>query len=53
MGAAFEEMFESPEVNTDPELVVDTASLDVSQSATMVLDYVARNLALSVPNDEA
>lgn len=24
MGAAFEEMFESPEVNTDPELVVDT-----------------------------
>ena len=23
MGAAFEEMFESPEVNTDPELVVD------------------------------
>jgi len=42
--------YEEPET---PELVVDTASLDVSQSATMVLDYVAQNLAFSVPNDEA
>ena len=42
--------YEEPET---PELVVDTAALDVSQSAAMVLDYVALNLALSDSKDEA
>jgi bifunctional enzyme CysN/CysC len=36
-----------------PELVVDTAALDVSHSVAMVLDYVALNLALSDTNEEA
>lgn len=41
--------YEEPET---PELVVDTASLDVSQSVAMVLDYVAIKLTLSEPNDK-
>jgi bifunctional enzyme CysN/CysC len=41
---------EEPE---NPELVVDTATLDVSQSVAIVLDYVARNLTLSESNEEA
>jgi len=36
-----------------PELVVDTAALDVSHSVAMVLDYVALNLTLSDTNEEA
>ena len=35
------------------ELVVDTATLDVSQSVAIVLDYVSRNLTLAESNEEA
>ncbi|MCK5274595.1 MAG: adenylyl-sulfate kinase, partial [Alphaproteobacteria bacterium] len=42
--------YEEPE---NPELVVDTATLDVSQSVAIVLDYVSRNLTLSESNEEA
>ncbi|MBE9552241.1 MAG: adenylyl-sulfate kinase [Proteobacteria bacterium] len=42
--------YEEPET---PELVVDTATLDVSQSVAIVLDYVSRNLTLSESNEEA
>ncbi len=42
--------YEEPET---PELVVDTASLDVSQSVAMVLDYVAGNLTLSRSTEKA
>ena len=42
--------YEEPET---PELVVDTASLDVSQSVAMVLDYVASNLTLSRSTEKA
>ena len=41
--------YEEPET---PELVVDTAALDVSQSVAMVLDYVAKKLTISEPNDK-
>lgn len=41
--------YEEPEA---PELAVDTAALDVSQSVAMVLDYVAKKLTLSAPNDK-
>lgn len=42
--------YEEPE---KPELVVDTASLDVSQSVAIVLDYVSRNLTFSESKEEA
>jgi adenylylsulfate kinase-like enzyme len=42
--------YEEPE---NPELVVDTATLDVSQSVAIVLDYVSRNLTLAESNEEA
>ncbi|MEN8197637.1 MAG: adenylyl-sulfate kinase, partial [Pseudomonadota bacterium] len=42
--------YEEPE---NPELVVDTATLDVSQSVAIVLDDVSRNLTLSESNEEA
>jgi len=41
--------YEEPEA---PELVVDTAALNVSQSVDKVLDYVALNLAYSDTNEE-
>lgn len=42
--------YEEPE---SPELVVDTAKHNVSQSVAKVLDYVSRNLTFSEPNEKA
>jgi bifunctional enzyme CysN/CysC len=42
--------YEEPQ---NPELVVDTATQDVSQSVAVVLDYVSRNLTFSESNEEA
>jgi len=42
--------YEEPE---RPELVVDTAAQDISQSVASVLDYVSRNLSFSESNEKA
>lgn len=42
--------YEEPE---KPELVVDTATQDISQSVALVLDYVSRNLSFSESNEKA